>query len=67
VGTIQNPKFKIETARYAGMFDIIRDIHWDLRPQPDLGTLEVRVMDAQPTIKESIMLAAFIRMLVENP
>jgi carboxylate-amine ligase len=52
------------TARYAGMFDIIRDIHWDLRPQPDLGTLEVRVMDAQPTIKESIMLVAFIHTLI---
>ncbi|BAZ29317.1 hypothetical protein NIES4074_17600 [Cylindrospermum sp. NIES-4074] len=52
------------TAQYAGMFEIIRDIHWDLRPQPDLGTLEVRVMDAQPTIKESMMLAAFIHSLI---
>lgn len=53
-----------EVARYARMFDIIRDIHWDLRLQPDLGTLEIRVMDAQPTIKESVMLAAFIHTLV---
>jgi carboxylate-amine ligase len=52
------------TAQYAGMFEIIRDIHWDLRPQPDLGTLEVRVMDAQPTVKESMMLAAFVHSLI---
>ncbi|WP_414753977.1 YbdK family carboxylate-amine ligase [Anabaena sp. CCY 9910] len=52
------------TAQNAGMFEIIRDIHWDLRPQPDFGTLEVRVMDAQPTIKESMMLAAFIHSLI---
>lgn len=52
------------TAQYAGMFQVIRDIHWDLRPQPDFGTLEVRVMDAQPTIKESIMLAAFVHSLI---
>ncbi|MFS0517233.1 YbdK family carboxylate-amine ligase [Nostoc sp. UIC 10607] len=52
------------TAQHAGMFEIIRDIHWDLRPQPDFGTLEVRVMDAQPTIKESMMLAAFVHSLI---
>ncbi|MDB9304886.1 MULTISPECIES: carboxylate-amine ligase [Cyanophyceae] len=52
------------TAQHAGMFEIIRDIHWDLRPQPNLGTLEIRVMDAQPTVKESIMLAAFVHSLV---
>lgn len=51
-------------AQNAGMFEIIRDIHWDLRPQPHLGTLEVRVMDAQPTVKESMMLAAFVHSLI---
>jgi glutamate---cysteine ligase / carboxylate-amine ligase len=54
----------LATAQHAGMLEIIRDIHWDLRPQPDLGTLEVRVMDAQPTIKESMMLAAFVHSLI---
>ncbi|MDB9448083.1 carboxylate-amine ligase [Anabaena sp. CS-542/02] len=52
------------SSQKAGMFQIIRDIHWDLRPQPDLGTLEIRVMDAQPTVKESIILAAFIHSLI---
>ncbi len=53
-----------EGTRAAGMFDTIRDIHWDLRLQPQLGTLEVRVMDAQPTLKEALMLAAFIHSLI---
>jgi carboxylate-amine ligase len=53
-----------QSGRSAGMLDIIRDIHWDLRPQPDLGTLEVRVMDSQPTIQESIALSAFVHSLI---
>ena len=53
-----------DSAKYAGIFKIIRDIHWDIRPQPQLGTVEVRVMDAQPTLKEALMLAAFIHSLI---
>jgi carboxylate-amine ligase len=53
-----------QSGRSAGMFDIVRDIHWDLRPRPDLGTLEVRVMDSQPTIREAIALTAFVHSLI---
>ncbi|HLP91348.1 MAG TPA: YbdK family carboxylate-amine ligase [Nostocaceae cyanobacterium] len=53
-----------QMAKQAKIFNIIRDIHWDLRPQPELGTLEIRVMDAQPTVQNSIMLAAFIHTLI---
>jgi carboxylate-amine ligase len=42
----------------------VRDIHWDLRPCPHFGTLEVRVMDAQPTLAEALALAALLRALV---
>jgi carboxylate-amine ligase len=49
-----------QAGRAAGMFDTIRDIHWDLRPYPDFGTLEIRIMDSQPTLREAIALAAFI-------
>jgi carboxylate-amine ligase len=42
----------------------VRDIHWDLRPSPHFGTLEVRVMDAQPTLAEALALAALLRALV---
>ncbi len=51
------------TTRQAGIFQTINDIHWDIRPRPHLGTLEVRVMDAQPTIAQTVALAGFIRAL----
>jgi carboxylate-amine ligase len=44
---------------------------WELRPQPRLGTLEVRVMDAQPSIARAAGLAALVQGLarhaVESP
>jgi carboxylate-amine ligase len=55
---------QFQSGRSVGMFDIIRDIHWDLRPRPDFGTLEVRVMDSQPTIREAIALTAFVHSLI---
>jgi carboxylate-amine ligase len=52
------------TTRKAGIFETINDIHWDIRPRPHLGTIEVRAMDAQSTVSEAIALAAFVRALV---
>lgn len=51
-------------AKRAGMFEKLRDIHWDIRPQPTFGTVEVRTMDATSTIAEASALAALIRTLV---
>ena len=51
-------------AARAGRICSISDIHWDLRPQPELGTVEVRVMDAQTTVAEAMALAALVRSLV---
>lgn len=50
--------------RTAGLSAICRDIHWDLRPSPGFGTLEVRVMDALPTVRENIMMAALAYTLI---
>jgi carboxylate-amine ligase len=52
------------TMAKAGVLESVRDIHWDLRPCPHFGTLEVRVMDAQPTLAEALALAALLRALV---
>lgn len=52
-------------AQRAGVFKTFRDYHWDLRPRPDFGTLEVRIMDTQPTVGEAVALAAFSRCLIE--
>lgn len=48
----------------AGLFTSVKDIHWDIRPQPKFGTLEVRIMDAQSDIRHVAELAALIRALV---
>jgi|AMFO01.1.fsa_nt_gi carboxylate-amine ligase, YbdK family len=50
-------------ARRAGIFRTSRDVHWDLRFQPRLGTLEVRAMDAQANIPDAVNLAAFVSIL----
>ena len=47
----------------AGLASSMRDVHWDIRPRPDFGTLEVRVMDAQPTVHQAVTLAGFVRAL----
>lgn len=52
-----------EAFRQAGVVSSMRDLHWDIRPRPDLGTLEVRVMDAQPTVREAVALCGFVRAL----
>lgn len=42
----------------------IREVWWDVRPHPVFGTVEVRVADALPTIKENLALAALVQCLV---
>jgi glutamate---cysteine ligase / carboxylate-amine ligase len=41
-------------------------VWWDLRLQPALGTLEVRAMDAQPTVTDTAALVALVRCLVRE-
>ncbi|RMD69572.1 MAG: YbdK family carboxylate-amine ligase [Gammaproteobacteria bacterium] len=53
-----------ERTRRAHVFKTLRDIHWDLRPRPDFGTLEVRVMDVQPDLRRTFAIAAFVHALV---
>ncbi len=36
---------------------------WDIRPQPRLGTVEVRIMDAQPRLAATAALAALVQAL----
>lgn len=52
------------TMKRAGTFKGIRDIHWDIRPHHDFGTIEIRAMDAQATVLDAAALAAFLRALV---
>ncbi|HWP00671.1 MAG TPA: YbdK family carboxylate-amine ligase [Methylococcus sp.] len=49
-----------ECNRRTGVYQSPRSFHWDVRPSPTFGTLEVRVMDAQSTLAENVTLAAFV-------
>jgi glutamate---cysteine ligase / carboxylate-amine ligase len=42
----------------------MRDIYWDIRPRPELGTIEFRVCDVPATIATTLSLVALIRSLV---
>jgi carboxylate-amine ligase len=53
-----------EMAKSAEVFATLKDIHWDIRPNPKLGTIELRVMDAASTVQTAGALAAFTRSLV---
>ena len=53
-----------EALQRAGLASSMRDVHWDIRPRPDLGTLEIRVLDAQPTVHLAVTLGSFVRALV---
>ncbi|MEN3122037.1 glutamate--cysteine ligase [Janibacter terrae] len=47
-----------------GVIDEIKEIRWDLRPSPRLGTLEVRVCDGVPTIHEIAAITALTQCLM---
>lgn len=47
-----------------GVIDELKEVRWDLRPAPHLGTLEVRVCDGVPTLREIAALTALTQCLV---
>ncbi|MFG6414294.1 YbdK family carboxylate-amine ligase [Roseateles sp. DC23W] len=56
------------TGVVAGM----KDFYWDIRPKPEFGTIEVRVLDTPLTIEKAAAIAGFIQCLahwitVEKP
>lgn len=50
----------------SGCIRSIREVWWDIRPHPDFGTVEFRMCDATPTVRETIALAALAQTLVES-
>jgi len=46
-----------------GSIGSIKDLWWDLRPQPDLGTLELRICDTPHTVTEIVGLVALVQCL----
>jgi carboxylate-amine ligase len=49
-----------------GTIRTIREIWWDARPHPDFGTIEVRICDIPPTIREAVEIAALVQALVKK-
>jgi len=47
-----------------GIVTSMKDFYWDIRPKPEYGTIEVRVMDTPLTIARAAQLAAFIQSVV---
>jgi carboxylate-amine ligase len=49
-----------------GHFSDVTYLWWDLRPRPDLGTLEFRIADAQYSLDNVAALAAVVQSLVSS-
>jgi glutamate---cysteine ligase / carboxylate-amine ligase len=49
----------------AGTIRSIKEVWWDIRPHPDFGTVEVRMFDGTPTLREAGMVAALSQSLVQ--
>lgn len=54
----------LTAARRARMIRHFKDIHWDIRPHPDFGTLELRAMDSASDLRTVHGLVAFARCLI---
>ena len=54
----------LTAARRARMIRHFKDIHWDIRPHPDFGTLELRAMDSASDLHTVHGLVAFARCLI---
>lgn len=52
--------------RRAGAMADATYLWWDVRPQPRLGTVEVRIMDVQPRVADSAALAGVVQALVHH-
>ncbi|HEY4080053.1 MAG TPA: YbdK family carboxylate-amine ligase [Burkholderiaceae bacterium] len=44
-----------------GVVKSMKDFYWDIRPKPEYGTIEVRVLDTPLTIEKAAALAGFIQ------
>ena len=55
----------METLVNAKAITSIREVWWDIRPHPDFGTVELRICDGIPTLREVAGLAALAQSLVE--
>lgn len=51
---------------HVGAVEAFNEVHWDVRPSPTFGTLEVRICDGPTNLTEALALAALVHCLVEH-
>lgn len=56
----------LRTMERAGTISAIKDVWWDIRPQPALGTVENRISDGIPTLREVGMVTALTQCLTDE-
>ena len=44
-----------------GVVESMKDFYWDIRPKPEFGTIEIRVMDTPLTLEKAAGIAAYIQ------
>ncbi|WP_026818739.1 glutamate--cysteine ligase [Arthrobacter castelli] len=49
-----------------GVIDVANEIRWDVRPVPNLGTIEMRICDGLSTLEEIGAIAALTQCLVDD-
>ncbi|QGX08463.1 glutamate--cysteine ligase [Janibacter melonis] len=54
----------VDDLMITGVIDELKEIRWDIRPAPHLGTLEIRVCDGIPTLRELAAITALVQCLV---
>jgi len=64
LGSWENFCGMVSLLRQCGIIEAPRDIWWDVRPSPDLGTVEVRICDIPGRFESIIALVALIQALV---
>jgi glutamate---cysteine ligase / carboxylate-amine ligase len=50
-----------EKMRRTGVVESMKDFYWDIRPKPEFGTIEVRVMDTPLTVERAAAIAAYLQ------
>ncbi|MEF7613422.1 YbdK family carboxylate-amine ligase [Aquincola sp. MAHUQ-54] len=55
-----------------GVVESMKDFYWDIRPKPEFGTIEVRVMDTPLTVEKAAAIAVYLQcvarwLLTEKP
>lgn len=56
----------MDTLLTSGVIRSVRDVWWDVRPHPDFGTVELRMCDASPTLREVTAIAGLAQCLVAD-